>query len=129
MSLIQLANFTLSSGSKSSFKLVADQFIEENLEGLVHLIKHLVGPFSSVFGVPRGGLRLAEALKSFAGQDGLMLLVDDVLTSGRSMERLKQQVFGERVAPPCVGAVIFARGAVPSWIKAVFQLPEELFDL
>ncbi len=31
------------------------------------MIHQMIGPFSSVDGIPRGGLRLAEALVPFAG--------------------------------------------------------------
>jgi|SRR5581483_7595248 len=130
--LIQLGDWTLHSGLHSRFKLVADAFIHDNLPGLVELIRQLVGPFSSVEGVPTGGLVLAEALRPFAGLSGKHLIVDDCLTTGGSL-RAARDAYGERCRSEnkpenvVVGAVAFARGQCPLWVKAVFQLPEQLW--
>ncbi len=123
--LIQLGNWILSSGKKADFKLVADRFIEENLEGLVYLVrKKMMIPYSTVEGIPTGGTRLATALlRKSASYVDPHLIVDDVLTTGRSMERAKSQY----IQTPVVGLVVFARGPCPSWIKAVFTLPKELW--
>lgn len=128
--LIQLGNFVLNSSAKSTFKLECDQFIEDNIDGLVALIRQMAGPFSAVSGVPRGGLRLMKALQPFVSLDGPHLLVDDVLTTGGSMERMRDTILaisGVTVVerPHFVkGVVVFARGQCPYWISAVFQMPE-----
>lgn len=122
MSLIRLGKWTLHSGDESTFNLEADQFIEDNLEGLVQLIRTLVGPFSSVEGIPRGGLRLAKALRSFAGLTGPHLLTDDVLTTGRSMDHHLH--VASATYNRVVGAVVFARGQRPYWVKAIFDMPQ-----
>ncbi len=130
MNLFQLGDFTLNSGTKSKWKLECDALGAKDIEALAEMIRQLVGPFGSVEGVPRGGLRLAEALKPFVDLNGPHLIVDDVLTTGGSMGRIKTDWcdrtnrslgpnFGE-----CMGAVIFARGQCPHWIKAVLQMPE-----
>ncbi len=52
-------------------------------------IASLVGPklrFKAIHGIPRGGLAFAEALRPFAGAEGGLLIVDDVLTTGGSIE-------------------------------------------
>lgn len=132
MNLIQLGKIILSSGVESDFKLECDRFIEENADGLAYLINKMVGPFSSVEGVPRGGLRLAEALQPYVVTSGmgvpyrnLHLLVDDVLTTGGSMERLRATHYGQGPAgrPGIIGAVVFTRGMCPSWIQPLFQMP------
>ncbi len=124
--LLQRGTFTLSSGAVSGFKLVCDAFIEENADELAWAICEMVGPFGSVEGIPRGGLRLAEALRppltsataGFQPVSGLpLLLVDDVFTTGGSMER-------HRGGRDAVGVVVFARGPLPSWIRAIFSMPE-----
>ncbi len=125
MSLIQLGNIVLHSGATSYFKLVADAFIYDNLDGLVLLICQMVGPFSSVEGVPQGGLRLAEALRPFTGGDGPHLIVDDVLTTGGSMEIVRGSYLASRPeGTTAVGAVVFARGQCPPWVKPLLQMPE-----
>lgn len=133
--LIQLGDFVLNSGAESKWKLECDRFIEENAEGLAYLIRLLVGPFGSVEGVPRGGLRLAYELARWRSPAGPHLIVDDVLTTGGSMERARNSYAenhpGE-VAPivkhtQVIGAVVFARGRCPAWITPLLQLPEPLW--
>lgn len=134
--LIHLGEHVLHSGLKSNFKLIADQFIEDNLEELVYLIKEVVGPFRSVEGIPAGGTRLAEALIPHTVSSGmgvpfrnLHLIIDDVMTTGGSMERARQQHRGQGPAgrPGIIGVVVFTRISPPPWIRAIFTLPSELW--
>ena len=61
------------------------------------------------------------------------LIVDDVLTTGGSMCRLRDELSVAFVAQDpraesrINGAVVFARGKCPDWVRAVFQCPEELW--
>ncbi len=121
MELFQLGDFTLSSGAKAKWKIECDALDQTDWDALAEMIASIVGPFSSVEGVPRGGLLLAECLGSRMVGTGRHLIVDDVLTTGSSMERLR------KFHPDAIGAVVFARGPCPSWIKALFQMPEELW--
>jgi orotate phosphoribosyltransferase len=125
--LIQLGEFQLNSGLTSDFKLVADQFIADNLAGLVALIRRIVGPFSGVYGVPRGGLALEEALLPHINRSlsSTVLVIDDVLTTGGSMKRAREKLAGS--CQHIIGAVVFARGPCPPWVQAVFQLPPSLW--
>lgn len=132
MSLFELGNFILSSGAKSCWKIECDALSAPDIGTLAVLIAQMVGPFASVEGVPRGGLRLAEALRPFRTQLGCHLIVDDVLTTGGSLERHKAAYAsaGSDTFPRqdvIIGAVVFARGPCPPWIKAVFQLSPELW--
>lgn len=133
MSLFQLGDFTLNSGAKSAWKLECDALTDDDIEALALMVRQIVGPFQSVEGVPRGGLRLAKALEPHwawlgAGQSwrSRHLIVDDVLTTGGSMERAKAAHSGQGRGE-ILGAVIFARGPCPEWIKPVFQMPEHLW--
>lgn len=134
--LIQLGDFPLHSGGHSWFKLVADKFIEENAKGLARMIRELVGLFSSVEGIPAGGLVLAAELDKHSTNSKTHphLIVDDVLTTGGSMEKAWQAAYERDGKPQFIrpghyinGVVIFARGKCPPWIKAIFQLPEGLW--
>ncbi len=126
--LFQLGNFTLSSGKTSRWKIECDALTDDDITTLAEMIRQMVGPFSSVEGVPTGGLRLAKALEPFIGLDGPHLIVDDVLTTGGSMVKTlhsyldKNPKFHWSEYPK--GAVIFARGQCPHWVKSLFQLPE-----
>lgn len=116
MSLFQLGNFTLSSGLQSVWKIDCDALTDDDWQCLAWLVaKRLMIQFGQVLGVPRGGLKLAEALVPYA-TEGPLLIVDDVLTTGRSMEIFKKDW------PDCIGVVVFARERCPSWVTPLFWL-------
>lgn len=70
--------------------------------------------FGKVIGIPSGGLPFAKALERYA-TEGPTLIVDDVLTTGRSMEEARRE------HPDALGVVLFSRTAeVPRWITARF---------
>lgn len=128
MNLFQTGNFKLNSGKESSWKIECDSLTDDDIAALAEMIRQMVGPFNAVIGVPRGGLRLASALRPFASGFFPCLIVDDVLTTGGSMERTKKEyarTYGHLT--PVNGAVIFARGPCPSWIKPLFQMPSSLW--
>ncbi len=105
--------FTSAAGLKLAWKIECDNLTHEDWE----TIASMVGPylsFSDVEGVPKGGLVFAEALKQWGYGSGL-LIVDDVLTTGLSMERCRHG----RAAN---GLVLFARGPCLPWISAVWTL-------
>jgi|SRR3989338_1941255 len=118
MALFIDSEFTGHAGSKLKFKIECDALTDEDIETLASIIarSHI---FSKIHGVPRGGLRLAQALEKHISPDGLTLIVDDVLTSGMSMEEARKNCEDETL-----GIVLFARGPCPGWIKPVFQLSE-----
>lgn len=114
-SLFQSGEFRLHSGSRSSWKVDCDALNDTDLETLASMVveRHV---FSKVVGVPRGGLRLAKALEKYCMETGPTMVVDDVLTTGASMEAIKAQTPGD-----VVGVVIFARGVCPDWIRPLWQ--------
>jgi hypoxanthine phosphoribosyltransferase len=77
--------------------------------------------FGLVIGIPRGGIRLATALIKYTTLDARsVLIVDDVLTTGASMEQTRGRFEGS--AEQIRGVVIFARAKCPDWITTIFQL-------
>jgi orotate phosphoribosyltransferase len=135
MGLFQLGDFTLHSGAKSQWRIDCDRLSDDDIVCLAVMIQQMVGSFRSVEGVPRGGLLLAEALWAFQTTSGPHLIVDDVLTTGDSMEEARAECrlrgYGPGVAAPLpdpVGVVLFARGECPPWVKAVFQTPPDLWE-
>lgn len=126
MNLFQLGDFTLASGKKSKWKIDCDALTNEDIETIALLIAKIVGPFSSVSGVPTGGLRLAEAMNNYATPGGYRkphLIVDDVFTTGKSIMKWR----GRYIKDDVMGAVIFARGPVFPWVKALFTMPREFW--
>ena len=115
MNLFQTGNFTLHAGEASPFKIDCDALTQADWQTLAALVAARV-QFGRVHGIPTGGCALAAALEPYA-TTGPLLIVDDVLTTGTSMEAARAAA-GE----PCVGVVVFARREPPDWIQAVFRL-------
>lgn len=109
--------FISNSGNELEFKIEADVLSDKTIETLAKII-HRKKLFSEVYGIPTGGERLAKALEKYAHPEGGLLIVDDVFTTGNSMEKAKQK-FGRLNT---AGAVIFARGPCPDWIEPILSL-------
>lgn len=118
MELFRQGNFKLHSGQRSWFKIDCDALADDDWKVLARLVAARMD-FSEVIGVPRGGLRFAEALKCYCKSLPQLptLIVDDVLTTGRGMEKLRSQQ-----ANHCIGVVLFARGHCPLWIVPIFSM-------
>lgn len=107
---------TLHSGECATWKIECDRLGFRDFIALSRMLLDRVEPFGRVEGVPRGGLGWAETL-SIGGfcSDGPLLIVDDVLTTGASIEQ-------HRAGRAAIGAVIFARGPCPAWVTPLFTL-------
>lgn len=114
--LFNLGDFVAHSGKTLPWKINCDALSPQDWECLARMVADMVGDFSLVVGVPRGGLALEAALRKYISPTGPTLIVDDVLTTGGSMNEFKY--WEEDV----VGSVVFARGKCPSWITPVFQM-------
>ncbi len=119
MGLFQLGEFVLHSGATSRVKIDCDALTDDDIACLAFMLSERLPPFCSVEGIPEGGLRLAKALRSFAGWGGgNHLIVDDVLTTGSGMVEARKKYPGA----PVIGAVLFARGPCPDWIVPLFRM-------
>jgi orotate phosphoribosyltransferase len=118
MGLFQMGSFVAASGTELPWKVECDALTDADWKWAALQIA-CNGPFSSVEGVPTGGLRLASLLLPFAEThrqvepSGPLLIVDDVLTTGGSMER-------QRAGRDALGFVVFARGPLPPWVRALW---------
>ena len=120
MNLFNIGKYLLHSGKKSEFKIDCDALNVTELGTLVSLIIKKIPSFKEVIGVPTGGNRLESILKPYQKEDSnIVLIVDDVLTTGSSMEKIKNLYNCE-----VLGVVIFARGKCPDWIIPIFELNE-----
>lgn len=109
-------SFVTHSGAVADWKIEADAFTDEEIETFALLI-HRRFSFACVTGIPRGGWRIANALQKYCNRwtGYYRILVDDVLTTGASMEQYRE-------SSKDIGVVLFARGPCPSWVYPVFQL-------
>jgi hypothetical protein len=125
VTLFEAGSFKLHSGGESMWRINLEALEDSELKVLAALGRRIVGPFSDVEGIPRGGLRLAEAMVEWidleppAGQ-GPLLIVDDVLTTGRSIEGAWAAARAARPGIAVKGLVAFARGPLPPWVRAIF---------
>lgn len=124
MDLFQEGTFHLHSGAFSRWKIECDALSEGEWDTLGLMLSEILPPFSEVVGVPRGGIKLAQAMQEFRTPGGFLLIVDDVLTTGNSMreERAFRETRHGLYPQDIQGAVIFARGACPIWVTPLFQM-------
>jgi hypothetical protein len=105
--------YTFHSGKVSNFKIECDALEPDDWTALARLIARSID-FGSVEGVPRGGLPLAEALTPYA-TSGKLLIIEDVWTTGASMER-------HRDGREAIGLAVFAYSRVAPWVTSIFRM-------
>lgn len=119
--LFQMGHFTLHSGEVATWKIECDALLEEDWETLAHIAAAALPPFGAVAGVPTGGYAFANALCPYCVPGcNALLIADDVLTTGRSMEQLRDAFTTHGVET--IGVVVFARGDCPEWIYPIFRM-------
>jgi hypothetical protein len=121
--LFQQVKFVMHSGGIGHWKIECDALSDGEIECLALMLAEVLPPFGSVYGIPRGGARIARALERYAAT-GPVLIVDDVLTTGHSMEGARQGIAARSGAldSSSLGAVLFARGPCPGWITPLFRM-------
>ena len=120
--LFESGSFKLHSGEVSQFKIECDVLQPHSLETLCAIVaeKYI---FGEVIGVPTGGIRIEKMLKKYCvPTNEYVLIVDDVLTTGESMEEIRTKILEETPNVLINGVVLFARGECPDWVDAVFQM-------
>lgn len=128
MSLFNIGWFRLHSGKWSDFKIDCDALTPHDLQAAAAFMsRNLLLPFGKVVGIPTGGDRLARAFTEFIDKGAeRILIVDDVSTTGSSMENAKTGL-----AIPnreiVIGAVLFWRNMQkpPTWITPLFRISHE----
>ena len=120
MNLFRLLSkaITLHSGQKTRYKINCNALTNADWKCLAFIAAtEMLPPFSAVEGVPTGGLKFAKALQKYCQKTGPLLIVDDVCTTGNSMN----EHLGDRKARGCV---VFCRGVCPPWVIPLFRMPE-----
>jgi hypoxanthine phosphoribosyltransferase len=128
MTLLKTGDFVSHSGLTLPFKINCDLLTQEDINCIAKYIAARCD-FGVALGIVRGGIRLAEALDQYATQEAPfnVLVVDDVLTTGKSMERSKAKLPPQVHQDDVIGWVIFARTEPPKWINYVFKTSEDTF--
>jgi hypoxanthine phosphoribosyltransferase len=79
--------------------------------------------FYAVHGIPTGAVRIERALNKYCNPNSsYLLIVDDVLTTGNSMEEAKLRFETDYNQENILGVVLFARVKPPEWVYPIFQL-------
>lgn len=121
MPLFETKEWNMHSGALSSFKIECDALTDEDIETLALIISQRF-IFGDVYGVPNGGIRLANALQKYITvHHDSRLIVDDVLTTGNSIHETRFDLKWNNA----MGVVIFARGPCPDWVIPIFQMWSE----
>lgn len=129
ITLFRTGNFILHSGERSNFKIDCDALTQDDYKSLAVLIasKFIFHFAYAVAGGTNPSAKLVDELnrQCLSSETNMMLLVDDVLTTGRSMEEAKDNLMYdlELTESQIQGIVIFSRMKIPpTWIFPVFTL-------
>ena len=130
MCLFQKVDFKSHSGLNLSWKIECDEISKKEWKCLAEMIMdYEKRPFQAALGIPRGGIILGTYLNEYSTQniEDPYLIVDDVLTTGGSMDDFVNSYFRNR-KPNYFGWVVFARNKPQHWVKALFQMPKVWAD-
>lgn len=119
--------FSLAGGSQTVFKVECDNMTDDDWRTYAFLVRDAMAycgwRVNEIEGVPTGGLVFAEYLRAICkigDPDGMTLIVDDVLTTGGSIN--KQRAGRSN----CLGIVIWRRPMTgssvdTSWVEAFWN--------
>lgn len=128
MSLFKKTDFQMPTGGMAHYKIDGGALTDEDLDALAYIVSEKLRTFANrdksairmVYGATETGERFAKAFEPYTDTFGsITLIVDDVLTSGATMENARMR-YGVADA---LGVVIFARGPAPDWVKPIFSMP------
>lgn len=124
---------SLSSGGRSDWLIDCAALSDNSLVVLARIGNRLLGPFDWIFGVPKGGVLFSHAMYMHRARTNpemgfhRLLIVDDVMTTGRSMEEQAAAMLEAFPGDKLViqGLVIFSRlppgEPGPEWVRSIFR--------
>jgi len=122
--LFREGKFKSHSGLELDYKIECDGLSEFDLSTLASIISDNL-TYGKIIGIPTGGERLANILRKFnhpmlEENPNTILLVDDVMTTGASMEEYKD-IFSSSYEVK--GVVIFDRSEDGlDWVTPIFKV-------
>ena len=123
MSIFNVGEFKLANISLHPFKIDCDALTDEDWQSIAYIVSRNY-VFDDVFSIETGGNKLAQALQKYRHPSPVhatrALIVDDVLTTGGSMESLKQKL--QQEYDNIQGFVLFSRTTPPDWVRSLFHL-------
>ena len=123
--LFQSIDFKSHSGLDLNWRIECDALSDDEWFTISRMIMELTPPFQQALGIPEGGVKLGDLLNEHAtgNEKDPICIVDDVLTTGESMEYFVSQYRRNHRPFMVIGWVVFARVRTPSWVQALFQMP------
>ena len=129
MDLFQKCNFISHAGLRLNWKIEMDALSDAEWDTCATMImEYQKRPFYKAEGIPRGGVKLANALNKYASGDPIdqVLICDDVYTTGASFREYISDKYPMWTMGQGYRWVVFARK--PSYekdfVKALFTMPE-----
>lgn len=117
MSLFKLGNFILSSGERTDWVIDCNALSDGDIKAMVSIAIGILPPFGSVVATTHGDMRFVQELSHHSQDGGRLLIAQDVITNGNSMEEARD-------GRDAIGICMFARQKPPSWVKAVWRLDD-----
>jgi len=122
MTLFLEKDFLSHSGANLKWKVECDALSEDDWAWASARVAEQFS-FRGVHGVLKGGILFEKHLRKYVKPDGYcFLIVDDVLTTGSSMEAAREATKYRHSEVPRIGVVLFARREPAHWIAAIWQL-------
>ena len=122
--LFQKKDFTSHAGLDLTWKIEMDALSLPEWSCIAHMIMEHSVPFKEAIGIPTGGTMLGKMLNAYGTgkREDPICIVDDVLTTGMSMDEFKTKRQW-RNPTQYIGWVVFSRNKPPDWVNALFQMP------
>ena len=122
--LFHSGDFKSHSGLNLSWKIECDALQDAEWFTISKMIMEISPPFRKAVGIPRGGVKLGNLLDAHGTgkKEDPICIVDDVLTTGESMNEFKR-IKQWREPKKYIGWVVFARTPPPDWVNVLFQMP------
>ena len=132
MKLFQDGDFKSHAGLPLKWKLECDAITDDEWRCLAKMVMdYQERPFYKAVGIPRGGLKLAEAMNEYAsGNEGDSIMIcDDVFTTGASFKEFINENYPMWSAGQGFRWVVFARRPCyehPHHVRALFTMPNPI---